>query len=276
MPAARLEIPTIPTADVASHNTEKSCYVTAGVNVYDITDFLPDHPGGGDLILEYGGKDVSDILRDTLSHQHSEAAYEILDDRFIGHVATKAIQDSIVEHDHPPDIFPLMPNQAGKEILKAKPAAQADMDGGGIFADTNLRRPEDHDTDLHADYQQHKFIDLNKPMLMQVWRGGFTKEIYLEQVHRPRYYNGSGSAPLFGNFLEPLSLTPYWVVPLIWVPCVMLATWKADIGLPSHIHTLGYWITGFCLWSLVEYGMHRGLFHVDKLVAPLHLNTGLS
>jgi 4-hydroxysphinganine ceramide fatty acyl 2-hydroxylase len=49
-------LPTILQADVESRNTAKSCYVTLGTNVYDITSFLDDHPGGGDLILEYGGK----------------------------------------------------------------------------------------------------------------------------------------------------------------------------------------------------------------------------
>ena len=60
-------LPTIPQADVAAHNTSKSCYVTVGTKVYDITPFLEDHPGGGDLIVDYGGKDVKDIMDDTAS-----------------------------------------------------------------------------------------------------------------------------------------------------------------------------------------------------------------
>ncbi|KAG9972374.1 hypothetical protein KCU78_g23379, partial [Aureobasidium melanogenum] len=81
-------LPTIPQADVASHNSAKSCYVTVGTKVYDITPFLEDHPGGGDLIVEYGGKDVKDIMDDTASHFHSESAWEILDDYLVGFVAT--------------------------------------------------------------------------------------------------------------------------------------------------------------------------------------------
>ena len=55
-------LPTLPTAQVAAHNTAKSCYVTVGTKVYDITPFLDDHPGGADLVLEYGGKDVKEIM----------------------------------------------------------------------------------------------------------------------------------------------------------------------------------------------------------------------
>lgn len=54
--------PTLLLSDVRSRNTEKSCYVTVGPKVYDVTSFLEDHPGGNELILEYGGKDVRNVI----------------------------------------------------------------------------------------------------------------------------------------------------------------------------------------------------------------------
>ena len=258
-------LPTIPTAQVASHNSEKSCYVTVGANVYDVTSFLNDHPGGKEFILDHAGKDVEEILQDVASHEHSDAAYEILNENHIGYVATEPIQQAIVDHDKPDDIFPLLPNGAGKEAMKMNGAAKKDLGDRDIFTNTGLSGPEDltKDTDAKKDFETHKFLDLEKPLLMQVWRGGYSKEFYLQQVHRPRYYKGGGSAPLFGNFLEPLSLTPFWLVPLIWIPCVAFGTWTASEGLEPHALTF-YWIFGFCFWSIIEYGMHRGLFHVDK------------
>ena len=261
-------LPTIPTADVARHNSSKSCYVTVGVNVYDVTDFLPDHPGGGELILKYGGKDVSEIMGDELSHEHSESAYEILNESRIGVMATEPVQQAVVDHDKPDDIVPLLPNANGKQAINGNPAAKLDMGGKEIFATTGLSGPEDlyKTTDETEDFQKHKFLDLRKPLLMQVWRGGYSKEFYLEQVHRPRRYKNGLSAPLFGNFLEPLSLTPFWVVPMVWLPCVAYGVWKANTGMQSPYTTLAYFLIGLFLWSLVEYGLHRGLFHVDKLV----------
>lgn len=51
-------LPKLTPAEVESHDNAQSCYVTLGSKVYDITSFVDDHPGGGDLILEYAGKDV--------------------------------------------------------------------------------------------------------------------------------------------------------------------------------------------------------------------------
>ena len=264
MPGVRL--PTIPTHDVASHNNEESCYVTVGANVYDVTSFLPDHPGGGDLILEYGGKDVSEIMGDELSHAHSEAAYEILNDNLIGYVAKEATIKAAVEHDRPEDIVPMLPNEAGMAAMKANGAIGEVDQSKPIFANTGLSGVEDltKETNLDDDYEEHRFLDLNKPLLMQVWNGGFTKDFYLEQVHRPRYYMKGDSAPLFGNFLEPLSKTAWYVIPIFWLPPVAYFSFVAYQGLPSFFQTAAYWLIGLGLWTLVEYGLHRGLFHVDK------------
>ena len=259
-------LPTIPTHDVASHNTDKSCYVTIGANVYNVTSFLPDHPGGADLILKYGGKDVTEIMRDELSHTHSDAAYEILNESIIGFVAKEAIIKAVVEHDRPEDIVPLPPNEAGMAALEAN-GAIGDVDQRQpIFAATGLSSAEDlmKETDLNKDFKIHRFLDLNEPLLMQVWNGGFTKDFYLEQVHRPRYYLKGDSAPLFGNFLEPLSKTAWWVIPTVWLPPVAYGSFLAYQGLPSFFQTAAYWLIGLALWTLVEYGLHRGLFHVDK------------
>lgn len=266
-------LPTLPTSDVARHNTEKSCYVTIDSKVFDVTEFLGDHPGGGDLIVKYGGKDVNKIMRDESSHSHSESAYEILDDSLIGYVANEAIIHAAVNHDRPEDIVPLLPNKEGMAALQANGAAGEINQRKPIFAATGMSGVEDltKETDIDADYKTHKFLDLKKPLLMQVWNGGFSKEFYLEQVHRPRYYTGGHSAPLFGNFLEPLSKTAWYIIPIVWLPPVVGGSIWAYTGLPSFFQTAAYWTLGLFLWTVVEYGLHRGLFHVDKCVfLPLH------
>lgn len=32
--------------EISSHNTEKDCWVVVDGNIYDVTSFLPEHPGG--------------------------------------------------------------------------------------------------------------------------------------------------------------------------------------------------------------------------------------
>ncbi|TVY76165.1 Ceramide very long chain fatty acid hydroxylase SCS7 [Lachnellula suecica] len=251
-------LPTFLQSEVAAHNNAESCFVTMGTRVFDVTDFVDSHPGGGELVLEYGGKDVTDILKDEVSHTHSEAAYEVMEDSFVGFVATEKIMDTAVKSTHPDNIIPLPPNQDGLNELKEN--------GAPVYAATGLSSEEDlsKETDLTNDYKTHKFLDLNKPLLLQVWFGGFSKEFYLEQVHRPRHYKGGESAPLFGNFLEPLSKTAWWVVPMVWLPPVAYGTYIARAGLSSTMEEVAYWGFGLFLWTLVEYVLHRFLFHLDK------------
>ena len=70
--------------DVAVHSTAESCWVSRNGKVYDVTNFLADHPGGDDLILNYAGKDVGEIMRDPTEHDHSDSAYDMLDECLIG------------------------------------------------------------------------------------------------------------------------------------------------------------------------------------------------
>ena len=45
---------------VAQHNTAESCWVILYGNVYDVTRFLPEHPGGSKVILQLAGTDATD------------------------------------------------------------------------------------------------------------------------------------------------------------------------------------------------------------------------
>jgi len=252
-------LPTLLQSEVAAHNTKESCYVTIGTRVFDVTDFVESHPGGGELVLEYAGKDVSKILKDEISHDHSEAAYEILEDSFVGFVVTDKIMDTAVKSSNPDQIIPLPPTADGMKELEENGAAH------GVYATTGISSEEDlsKETDATTDYKRHKFLDLNKPLLLQVWFGGFEKDFYLEQVHRPRHYKGGESAPLFGNFLEPLSKTPWWAIPIIWLPFVTYFTYVAREGCDSTFQQASYWGLGLFLWTLTEYLLHRFVFHLD-------------
>jgi 4-hydroxysphinganine ceramide fatty acyl 2-hydroxylase len=256
-------LPTFLQSEIASRKTTKSCYVTMGTKVYDITDFLDSHTGGGDLILEYGGKDITEILKDEVSHTHSEAAYEVLDDSLVGFVATDGVMDTATKSKRPGQIVPLPPTQDGMAELKANRAADGVVPE--VYTATGMSSEEDlsRETDAIIDYKTHKFLDLNRPLLPQVWFGGFSKDFYLEQVHRPRHYKGGESAPLFGNFLEPLTKTVWYIVPTIWLPPVVYGTYIAREGCGSWAHESAYWVLGLFIWTLVEYIMHRFLFHLD-------------
>lgn len=44
-------------ADIASHNTQSSCWTAVGGNVYDLTSFVSAHPGGVENIMKVCGVD---------------------------------------------------------------------------------------------------------------------------------------------------------------------------------------------------------------------------
>ena len=45
---------------VAEHNSRESCWVIVHGRAYDVTEFLPEHPGGPKIILKYAGKDATE------------------------------------------------------------------------------------------------------------------------------------------------------------------------------------------------------------------------
>ncbi|KAK9471029.1 uncharacterized protein V1510DRAFT_421425 [Dipodascopsis tothii] len=230
-------LPLMTAAEVAAHSTSKSCYITINNRqVYDVTQFLDEHPGGSDLILQYAGRDATEIMADALTHEHSETAYEILDEMYaVGILASETEEKELIAPGVSRDAF--------------------ELTGVGSVEDLSIK------TDFTTDYKKHKFLDLEQPLLMQVLRGSFSKEFYLEQVHRPRHY-GKGSAPIFGNFLEPLSLTPWYVVPLLWVPMDLYGVYITSRGLSAPVVGLLFTF-GLFVWTFVEYFMHRMLFHID-------------
>jgi 4-hydroxysphinganine ceramide fatty acyl 2-hydroxylase len=239
-------LPTFTLAEVESHSSKKSCFVTVGRNVYDVTDFLDSHPGGAELVLEYAGKDIAAILKDEASHTHTEAAYDVLDDSHVGFLASGNIKakSAAGENGH---------------------AASNGTDDTWVHPRTGMSCEEDlsKDTDINSDYKTHKFLDLSRPLFKQIWFGGFSKDFYLVQVHRPRHYKGGESAPLFGNFLEPLTKTPWWLIPVIWIPPVTYGLHLASNGL-TVVGEVTCFAIGLFLWTIIEYIMHRFLFHLDE------------
>lgn len=83
----RLRIYTL--EDVCNHRNANSCWIVRNELIYDITNFLNDHPGGDDIILEWAGKDIGDVMSNG-EHQHSDAAFEMMSEYLVGRIGTDA------------------------------------------------------------------------------------------------------------------------------------------------------------------------------------------
>ncbi|KIL63508.1 hypothetical protein M378DRAFT_664020 [Amanita muscaria Koide BX008] len=236
--------------DVQSRNTQSSCWVTRAGKVYDVTAFLKDHPGGEDYILQHAGQDVEEIMRNPEQHEHSSSAYDVMEEYVVGRLGT---DETVVRDD---------------------------------WEATEDFHPDN--TDSERDYEKNQFLDLRKPLFMQMWQANFSKSYYLKQVHQPRHL--PEPARLFGpDILEICTRTVWYVVPIFWGPITAnlflrsafqftgpLPPFISDPSLPLHslsaiptdswVKTMLCFFLGNFMWTLLEYTLHRLLFHIDDLL----------
>eukprot|EP00878_Enallax_costatus_P002493 GHUV01002673.1.p1 GENE.GHUV01002673.1~~GHUV01002673.1.p1 ORF type:complete len:128 (+),score=42.21 GHUV01002673.1:145-528(+) len=66
------------------HATDKDCWLVVHGKVYNVTDFLEEHPGGYDIILTSAGKDSTQDFEEI---GHSNSARELLEKYLIGKFA---------------------------------------------------------------------------------------------------------------------------------------------------------------------------------------------
>merc|ERR1712142_206167 len=97
-------------------------------------------------------------------------------------------------------------------------------------------------------------VDWDKGLLFRVHKIKNYVEWLDDVVYRP--------LRLFDNeFLEKLTVTKWWMIPMTWVP---FSTWAISKSLTycSPITTLVLVIFGMFAWTLLEYQLHSQLFHM--------------
>lgn len=68
--------------EINEHNTRQSCWLYVERDVYDVTKWLPKHPGGDELILLFAGRDCTESFR--AYHPFTDKPYQILEKFKIG------------------------------------------------------------------------------------------------------------------------------------------------------------------------------------------------
>jgi len=105
-------------------------------------------------------------------------------------------------------------------------------------------------------------VDSNSPV---IWKVGTLKEEYWPWIHRPY----EGTLRLFEmKILETLTRTKWWLVPLIWMPVVIYfglsgttSLMESYGGTKGSLLSAGLFLCGCLAWTLLEYSLHRCLFH---------------
>ncbi|KAJ7969172.1 fatty acid hydroxylase 2 [Quillaja saponaria] len=100
-------------------------------------------------------------------------------------------------------------------------------------------------------------VDLNKPLVFQV---GHLGEAYNEWVHQP-IVSKEGPRFFTNDFLEILTRTVWWVIPLVWLP---VTSWLMSLSFRkglTMVQEATVVIAGIIMWTLLEYTLHRFVFH---------------
>ncbi|KAJ5930793.1 hypothetical protein N7466_006286 [Penicillium verhagenii] len=75
------ELPEYTLKEVATHNTKGDTWIVIHGQVFDITEYLQDHPGGAEVLVDTAGTDATAAYEDV---GHSEDAREIMQPYLVG------------------------------------------------------------------------------------------------------------------------------------------------------------------------------------------------
>mmetsp|Transcript_33291 Transcript_33291/g.77927 ORF Transcript_33291/g.77927 Transcript_33291/m.77927 type:complete len:361 (-) Transcript_33291:345-1427(-) len=213
--------------EIQKHDSESDAWVVMEGKVFNVTKFLNDHPGGSSIVLGHLGKDIGEVWNDEDYHSHSGSAKKILHQYIIGKVEG---QEGHSDGDT---------SRASAHTKGARPPLNTEMEGGF---------PKD--------------IDWSKPIVLQVGSLGTN---YDKFVHDPLVLDEP--ARFFEwDFFEFFSRTPWYVVPIVWLPAVcgmLLLSTKQGL---TPLEAASGWAGGLAFWTLMEYGLHRFVFHLDEKI----------
>ncbi|CAD7013647.1 cytochrome b5 [Ceratitis capitata] len=83
--------------EVSKHNTNKNTWLIIHNNVYDVSEFLNEHPGGEEVLIEQGGKEATESFEDV---GHSSDAREMMAKYKIGELV-EAERTNVPEKSEP-------------------------------------------------------------------------------------------------------------------------------------------------------------------------------
>ncbi|KAJ3798932.1 oxidoreductase [Lentinula aff. detonsa] len=229
--------------ELPAHASPSSCWISYKGKVFDVTGFLRDHPGGDDILLKYAGQDVEKVMKDKTEHEHSDSAYDILDEYFIGRLGSN---ENIVrdEDDFDPDATDTIEDLKKHQFLDLEQALLPQLWYSNFSKAYYLRQ-------VHQPRHLKDSARLFGPEYLEV----FTKAKWyvVPILWVPiAFYLFLRSALQFTTPLPPFMVDPT-------LPLSALVNLSAN----SVLKTLICFFIGNIVWTLLEYIFHRFLFHVD-------------
>ncbi|GAM18566.1 hypothetical protein SAMD00019534_017410, partial [Acytostelium subglobosum LB1] len=213
--------------EVAKHDTVEDAWVTLDGNVFDVSQFIYDHPGGSEIVAPHLGKDISQVFLDDTEHEHSETAYNMLQRYKIG--TLRGYRKSA------PSV---------SELIRSK---------------VKLSQLNNLNT-VSKDQSLEGLVDVTKAILPQL--KNLPGSTYLRWIHSQ---TGLKEIIIFDSpFLELFTRWPWWYIFPLWIPIITL-TFYTSITQPnsSVLFSAIVFTFGLFSWSFFEYILHRFIFHIE-------------
>ncbi|NXQ60445.1 FA2H hydroxylase, partial [Anthoscopus minutus] len=252
-------------AEVRARCAQGACLVSCHRRLYDLSGFVRLHPGGEQMLRRRAGTDVSAAL-DGPPHRHSANARRWLEQYYVGEIEPG-------DEQVPPR------GRTGTGCQIAVPVLC------GISGPRRAARPRAWPGRSGFSPGTGDLVDWQKPLL---WQVGYLGEKYDEWVHQPV----DRPIRLFhSDFLEFLSKTAWYVVFMVWTPVVLYLSWVSytslaqgntrlfssfttEYSIPVHKYYFPFiFLLGMILWSLLEYLIHRFVFHMKPPASNYYLIT---
>lgn len=170
-------------AELAAHNHRDSCWKAIDGKVYDVTPYLPEHPGDEALMLDWCGKDASAAWHNKRAGQpHSPSATLLLQNYLIGQLEPGTATDARPRPATAAITAASSARPAARVLLGLAPGTYLDGIYRGHFSDRgemqvsiqfSLRENRLHDIELrHLAYAGVDYLKLTEqepsyPVLLQ-------------------------------------------------------------------------------------------------------------
>jgi flavocytochrome c len=186
--------------DVKKHNTDGDCWVVIRDQVYDVSQFMVDHPGGKDSILLYAGGDATEQFE--LMHQDT-VLRKYGPPMCIGKLAGQKLSNNSTANTKVETISMEQRRKNVPELLKLTPSnTQSKLSGGTAHILPEERKNASFDVKEMVDYlnggpeftKKRKFIEsvLSKDPEDQHRVYNYSRHEYIEnhvkefiRIHRP-------------------------------------------------------------------------------------------
>ncbi|XP_076807819.1 fatty acid 2-hydroxylase-like [Clavelina lepadiformis] len=241
-------MPSLRDQDIAKVSPDERTLVIHKKKVYDVSKFVNVHPGGQKILKLRHGKDITNIMQNG-PHEHSRNAYRWLEQYYVA--------------DYQNDTHDISTNIS---------------DGVGVTRIGHIL----HEEEKYTANKKADLINWDEPVLWQVGHMGAKYHDWVDDpVDRPlRLFKN--------NFVEFFSNTPWYVIPMFWLPIIVMFVLKSyssfsssEIFLFSMFRAFQLpflampvlFLFGMLSWTFVEYALHRWLFHRDPPTTSYFLIT---